>query len=104
MKFLVRSTLVFGAALTLSFSPLANAQGPLTPPGAPAPSFKTLQQVEPRTPIQSLPFTINQPGSYYLTTNLTANALDANGITVATSAVTLDLRGFALVGLSGVTG
>ena len=33
-------------ALTLSFPTLA--QGPLTPPGAPAPTMKTLDQIEPR--------------------------------------------------------
>ena len=46
------------------------AQGSLTPPGAPAETMKTLEQVEPRTPVSSLPFTITQSGSYYLTTTL----------------------------------
>jgi hypothetical protein len=36
-----------------------SAQGSLTPPGAPAPTMKTLTQIEPRTPISSLPFTIS---------------------------------------------
>jgi parallel beta-helix repeat protein len=76
------------------------AQGGLTPPGAPAPTFKTLQQVEPRTPISSLPYTISSPGSYYVTTNLTGvNA--ASGITIAANDVTLDLKGFSLVGVPG---
>jgi len=70
------------------------AQGSLTPPGAPAPTMKTLQQVEPRVPISSAPFTISQPGSYYLTTNLTVSGGDA--ITIATSGVTLDLNGFTI--------
>ncbi|HEY6168938.1 MAG TPA: right-handed parallel beta-helix repeat-containing protein [Verrucomicrobiae bacterium] len=74
------------------------AQGSLTPPGAPAPLFKTLTQVEPRTPISALPFTISQPGSYYLTTNLTGNP---GGITISNSNVTIDLMGFALVGGTG---
>ena len=52
--------------------PRAGAQGPLTPPGAPAPTMKTLAQVEPRIAITNVPFTINRPGSYYLTTNLTS--------------------------------
>src|SRR4029079_12515180 len=78
----------------------AFAQGTLTPPGAPAPTFKTLQQVAPRTPISSAPFLITQPGSYYLTTNLTGQA-GTNGITVATDNVAIDLNGFALIGVSG---
>ena len=84
------------------------AQGSLTPPGAPAPTMKTLAQVEPRTPIDvthtpgdadSL-FKITQPGSYYLTTNVTGvNA--KYGVEIAASGVTLDLNGFDLVGVAG---
>ena len=74
------------------------AQGSLTPPGAPAPTMKTLAQIEPRTPISSLPFNIKQPGSYYLTTNLMANP---GGITIWTNGVTLDLMGFELSGEGG---
>jgi hypothetical protein len=76
------------------------SQGSLTPPGAPAPTMKTLSQVEPRTPISSLPFTITNSGSYYLTTNLTGVA-SANGITVQASRVAIDLRGFTLAGVAG---
>jgi len=93
---------LFGADFSAVF-----AQGSLTPPaGTPAPTMKTLAQVEPRTPISSLPFTINQPGSYYLTGNLTGTA-SQNGITISADNVTLDLMGFSLNGvassLSGVT-
>src|ERR1035437_719375 len=70
------------------------AQGSLTPPGAPAPTMKTLTQIEPRTPISSAPFTITAPGSYYLTTNLTVTSGDA--ITIAANGVTLDLNGFTI--------
>jgi hypothetical protein len=74
--------------------PTLLAQGSLTPPGAPAPTMKTLAQIEPRTPISSAPFTISAPGSYYLTTNLTINSGD--GIAIATNGVTLDLNGFSI--------
>jgi hypothetical protein len=87
------------AALTLLSSlvlhPSASlAQGSLTPPGAPGPTMRTLTQIEPRTPISAAPFTINVPGSYYLTTNLTVSTGDA--ITIAASGVTLDLNGFTI--------
>ena len=96
-------TIQCGVALLLStLNPQLStfAQGSLTPPGAPAATFKTLTQIEPRTPISSLPYTISSPGSYYVTTNLTGvNA--ASGITIAASDVTLDLKGYSLVGVGG---
>ena len=72
------------------------AQGPLTPTGAPAPVMKTLDQIEPRTPISGLPFTISQSGSYYLTRNLQFTAASGVAITIAANDVTLDLMGFTL--------
>ena len=74
------------------------AQGSLTPPGAPAPTMKSLDQIEPRTPISSAPFIINSPGSYYLTTNLTG-AASGSGITISANNVTVDLNGFTLQGV-----
>lgn len=79
------------------------AQGVLTPPAAPAPSMKTLSQVEPRTPVSSLPgdastqYIISQPGSYYLTGNLEGVA-GKHGIKIAAKNVSLDLAGFTLHG------
>jgi hypothetical protein len=75
------------------------AQGSLTPPGAPAPAMKTLAQIEPRTPISSVPFTNSAPGSYYLTTNLTVSS--GNAITISTNGVTLDLNGFTITSTAG---
>jgi parallel beta-helix repeat protein len=77
---------------------MASAQGSLTPPGAPAPTMKSLAQVEPRTAITNLPYTITQPGSYYVTTNLSGIV---NGITIAADGVTIDLMGFSLANGSG---
>ncbi|HMP82508.1 MAG TPA: right-handed parallel beta-helix repeat-containing protein [Verrucomicrobiota bacterium] len=71
------------------------AQGSLTPPGAPAPTMKTLDQIEPRTPIKSLPYTVEEPGSYYLTgPHFSTNT----GITISASDVTIDLMGFTIHG------
>jgi len=74
------------------------AQGPLTPPGAPAPTMKSLDQLdaklEKRTPISSVPITISTPGSYYLTGNLTVAT--GNAITVTVDQVTIDLNGFTI--------
>jgi hypothetical protein len=91
LRFVVLTLSLFSFLLpTSSF-----AQGSLTPPGAPAPTMKSLDQIEPRTPISSLPFTISSPGNYYLTRSLTPSA--GGGITINASFVTLDLNGFTLL-------
>ncbi len=79
----------------------AFAQGSLTPPGAPTPTMKSLDQIEARTPISSLPFTISNSGSYYLTASLTGTAGNS-GITTASGVndVTVDLNGFSLIGVA----
>lgn len=74
------------------------AQGPLTPPGPPGEIYKTLDQVEPRIPINSLPYTIAAPGSYYLTKDMDYPQIVQNGITINASNVTIDLMGYTLKG------
>ena len=103
MKILVSTVLL--AMLTPS---LAFGQGPLNPPGPPAPLMKTLDQLEPRTPIDAVhtpgdatsTFRITAAGSYYLTGNITGEA-GKSGIFVDVSNVTIDLNGFTMTGGGG---
>ena len=63
--------------------------------------MKTLKQVEPRIPITSVPLTITQSGSYYLTGNLQITAGDNTAISIQANDVTLDLMGYRLKGSGG---
>jgi hypothetical protein len=98
---LTSAALLLLPALGSRFSTFA--QGSLTPPGAPGPTMKSLAQIEPRTSISVMPFTITNGGSYYVTTNL-VGVSNSYGITISTGGVTLDLNGFALLGLPGSLG
>src|SRR5256714_9904893 len=102
----MRPTLIFGL-FALILAPSAFPQGSLTPPGAPAPTMKRLDEVEPRTNLQASPapagvdttnpnyqFVINQPGSYYLSANLAVTK--TNGVQINAEGVTLDLNGFQI--------
>lgn len=103
----IRTKALFLLTAFQLFNISAFSQGSLTPPGAPAPTMKKLDEVEPRTNLQATPapagidtsnpsyhFIINQPGSYYLTANLLVTK--ANGIKINAEGVTLDLNGFQI--------
>jgi hypothetical protein len=99
-----------GLLLALGLQPsLTFAQGSLTPPpGAPAPGLRTLQQIEPRIPLQggSVPswgvylFNISAPGAYFLTADVVVPS-GFSGVRIAASDVVLDLNGFAVRGAAG---
>lgn len=93
--------LIYAASVLIGHGALA---GDLAPAGgAPAPSMKTLDEVEPRIPLtqETAPgdaqnvFRITEPGSYYLTENLVPG-FGQNGIAVAASQVSIDGNGFAM--------
>lgn len=83
--------------------------GPLDPPAGPITgTAKPLAEIEPRIPISltntpgdadSL-FKITEPGSYYLTGNITGVA-GKHGIEIDAPRVTIDLNGFVLAGVAG---
>ncbi len=82
--------------LFLAVSASTFAQGPLTPTGPPAPTMRSLDQIEARIPLAggSTPITISQSGSYYLTGDLNVTGGDA--ITITVNRVTLDLNGYSI--------
>jgi hypothetical protein len=96
-----------GAALAL-FVASAAVAGDLTPPGAPGPTMKTLDEVEARIPVGPLTtpgtafavYYIDQPGSYYLTGNV-IGVIGKSGIVIDAPNVTLDLNGYTLQGVPG---
>ncbi len=98
------------SALTLIITGTVLYASPLNPPAGPvASTFKTLFEVEPRIAINATNtpgdadslFKITQPGSYYLTGNITG-VVGKHGIEIVASGVTLDLNGFDLAGFAGM--
>ncbi|MFO0835571.1 MAG: right-handed parallel beta-helix repeat-containing protein [Phycisphaerales bacterium] len=105
----LRNRVVIGSITALAAGAGLLIAGPLNPPGgAVSSTMKTLAEVEPRIAIiasntpgdtDSL-FKITQPGSYYLTGNITG-VPGKRGIEIASNDVTIDLNGFTLRGVTG---
>src|SRR5438128_679234 len=105
--------------LFAAFAASAFAQGDLNPPGAPAPTMKSLDQIDAhvdavsaarRIPIDATHTSgdanyeavISTAASYYLTSNL--DVAKTNGIHVTAAGVTIDLNGFQIDRASGSGG
>ena len=87
--------------------------GPLNPPGgAVSPTYKTLGEIEPRIAVNAANtpgdgfalYRITQPGSYYLTQNISVPATTVWGISIEAAGATLDLRGFTINGAGNDVG
>lgn len=93
-----KCAIIASAGCLFAVSGLATAE-PLNPPAGPVAGTGTTQ-------IFSLPFTINEPGSYRLARDVTSPG--GNGITITASNVTLDLGGHVMdgggagVGIEGI--
>jgi len=101
----MKTNLLLLSTLSFALCDSTFGQGSLAPSAAPAPTMKTLEQVEPRTPLDAAHtpgdgsnlFIITNSGSYYLVTNITATSAKS-GIRILADSVTIDLNGFSLDG------
>lgn len=93
-------------ALIIGMASYVAVGGPLSPPGGPVqPTFKTLDDVNPSTPISadflagdaSAVWVIDEPGAYHLVADVVGQN-GKHGIRIDTSDVTLDLGGFNVRG------
>lgn len=96
---------IAGVGFTALLS-LSAAQGPLVPPPGPIePTGRSLEDVQPRMTIDSLPYRILNNGTYIVTKNLQV-LTGQNGITIDPSVdyADIDLGGFTLRGPGDGTG
>jgi len=94
---LLIGVLIAGTGMTVFAGDYLKPPGP---PGSEASRMRTLNEIEPATPIHSLPFVITNSGKYVVVEDLHGtNGQD--GIVVQADNVTIDLNGFTLVGGTG---
>jgi Right handed beta helix region len=105
-----RRSLIAGASLLGAAALVRSARaGDLNPPqGAISPTGRSLHDVEPRTPIQSLQgnsdflYVITQPGSYFLTGDIPVpQGKRAIFVSAAPGTVSIDGEGFRIYGIGG---
>lgn len=105
-----RTAITCTSIVTLGFVAAAGlVAGPLNPPAGPvAATYKTLNEIEPGIPLSAANtpgdadsfYKITQPGRYYLTGGI-AGVAGKHGVKINSDGVTLDLRGFELLGAAG---
>lgn len=98
----MRRCQTLASAMALALLAGTAVAGPLSPPNGPVEgTMKTLSEVEPRIAVNAVNtpgdadsvFRITQPGSYYLTGNVSGSA---SGVEIAAVDVTLDLAGYTV--------
>ena len=101
---MLRTICLTAILLTVAAGALAedNYLDPPGPPGSEISRMRTLNEIQPATPIHILPYPITNSGKYVLVGDLT-DTNGQHGIIVQADNVTVDLNGFTLKGGNGST-
>lgn len=107
-RYMLKSATLAGVVLAMCIAVGVSAGDLNPPPGPVTPTMKTLTEIEPRIAVneantpgdETCNFKITEPGSYVLPGNVTG-VEGKHGILITTDGVTLDLNGFAVIGVPG---